>query len=210
MENEDQELLPVLRQLDGIEELADAGWGCFGQRVIDEEAFFVKLTRLRSVLPPVLQQSVDLLQKRDHLLEQLETKANLLTETARREAKEIQSMAREEATLLVEAAGAQREQILQQACNHAKQMVEEAQLQTAVLLTQHTLINQAQQYSLELRQSMAEDEQELKAEMTRYSLEVLDRVSALLGKLEQRVHQDKLQFSLANVTTDNQPGQSSL
>lgn len=213
VEIEERDLTPVMRRLDEIEALAEGGWGCFGQRVIDEEEFFVKMTRLRSVLPTCLQQSLDLLQARDQLLEDARTKADAIRQDARLEVDEVRNKAHREADRLAEAAQARREQLLQQAASRAKRLVEEAQPQAQSLLAGHPLVIrerqtaelvrvEAEQKAQEMRQAAEEDARGLEAETTRYTVEVLDKTSTVLDKLRQKVRQDKLQLGMVSVAAD--------
>lgn len=203
VEIEDRDLSPVMRRLDEIEVLAEGGPGCFGQRMIDEEEFFVKLTRLRSVLPPCLQQSLDLLKARDQRLEDARGRAAGIREAARREAQDAQDKARQESARLVKAAQERREQLLKQAESRAQRIAGEAQQQAKSLLADHPLITREEQAAAaqrddverqdrEMKQAAQQDAHELEMEVTRYTIELLDKVGIALGKLQLKVQRDKL------------------
>lgn len=212
--DEERELLSALQRLDEIEALAEGSPGYFGKRMIDEEAFFVRLTRLRRVLPPYLQQSLDLLQEREQLLEDARSRSHALREAARREAEEIRNTAQHEALHLVEAARSRREQLLQQASDRAGNVVMAAQQESMSRLAEHPLVTRewqscaalredAEQQAQEMRQAAQQEARELEAEAARYTTELLEKVGAAIVKLQQKVQRDRIQFAVSRTSSDD-------
>ena len=79
----------MLRLIDELEQIVEEGKGFFGKKLINEEEFFTKIARLKSVLPEDIRNAEKLARDTDRVVKSAQSEAQRLVADAQQEAERM-------------------------------------------------------------------------------------------------------------------------
>ena len=181
-----------------MEQLVENGKGAFGKRVINEEEFFVLLTRLKSALPEDLKKAERLARDTDRVVSSAQGEAQRVLSEAQSEAQRLVGDARSQADRAVQDSRQRSERIIDEARREAERIMADAQQHAEQLVAENSITQRAQQLAETTQQTAVREADEIRMQADDYALEVLERVENVLHRLTSGVQAGKDQMRQIN------------
>jgi cell division septum initiation protein DivIVA len=175
--------IDVLRIIDELEVLVQEGKHVLGKVVINEEEFYIQVTKLKKALPKSLDEAQKITREAERILSGAKNEANRLMSDAQSESKRLIDDARSEAERARGDARSHADRIVEDARREAERIVADAQQHAEQLVAEDTIMQRAQDAAIALHEQAQHDAQAMRDHADQYAFEVLDRTSAVLNKL---------------------------
>jgi cell division septum initiation protein DivIVA len=175
--------IDVLRIIDELEVLVQEGKHVLGKVVINEEEFYIQVTKLKKALPKSLDEAQKITREAERILSGAKNEANRLMSDAQSESKRLIDDARSEAERARGDARSHADRIVEDARREAERIVADAQQHAEQLVAEDTIMQRAQESAIALHQHAQHEAQAMRDHADQYAFEVLDRTSAVLNKL---------------------------
>ncbi len=183
--------IDVLRIIDELEVLVQEGKHVLGKVVINEEEFYIQVTKLKKALPKSLDEAQKITREAERILSGAKNEAGRLMSEAQSESKRMVDDARAESDRVRGDARQHSDRTVEDARREAERIVADAQQHAEQLVSEDTIMQRAQETAQTLQEQAQQDAREMREHADQYAFEVLDRAGAVLGKLTVGVEAGK-------------------
>ena len=185
----------MLRLIDELEQIVhDSKMHVFDKVLIDENAFYLQISKLKKALPQDIQKAERLTRDTDRVLSGAQSEAHRLVTDAQSEAQRVEGEARARAQRVENDARQHSDRIIEDARREAERIIADAQQHAEQLISEHTISQRAQQAAEATHQAALRDAQDMRVQADNYAYEVLEKAGLALQRLLNGVEQGKDQI----------------